>query len=564
MSSTKRVYLYLVTIVSLGILAAGARQLLSLALDLVTGSSSARVRGGGFDQQQLSLGLAMLVIGAPLWYFFWRTIQRRVSESGAEVGSPVRKLFLNGILAVAGLSALFAANALLMWLLAGAALSRFQSGSLATLIVAAAGWFYHWRLSEREGHPSPQARTLRRWYLYLLSGWGLVWLGAGLVQLIDFAVLGLPIWGTTVSGAFWNDAVRHSLTWVVLGGTVWAFHWSRTRGDSDSSLRQVYLYLLTILGSSVAGLVAVTVTVVQLFVWLFGGVTGSAALHFRFLGWVVPTVLVSAAAWSYHQRVAIEEAAQVHQRRLSAQRVHSYLMSFVGLGALAAGLIAAFGVLLDLVIDAAAGELAVRAPGWWQQQLSLCLALLLVATPLWLYYWGRVLRRTAAGGITEWRARSRRIYLYGFVAAALITIIADLVNIVFQFLSGLLQGGLGTGFLSNIRWSLQSLLVAAPVLAYHWQVVSQDRSRGAEAVAERKAVTILVGEMGMDLVTRIEERLDTRLQVLRRLGEAPEDVPALSDEDIDRLAEEVQSAPGTRVMLVAAGGRLLVVPYEER
>ena len=171
-----------------------------------------------------------------------------------------------------------------------------------------------------------------------------------------------------------NGSTQGSITWILLGGTVWYFHWFRmARGDYDSVLRQVYFYLLTILGGAIAVLVALTIFIYRIFIWIFGSATVSAGLHFQFLGWVVPVILVGAAVWVYHKWLAQEEAAQAQERQLSAQRVHFYLMSFLGLGTLVSGLIILFGIILDLLLGAAGTSLTVTS-GWWRNQLSLCLA----------------------------------------------------------------------------------------------------------------------------------------------------------------------------------------------
>ena len=506
----------------------------------------------------------MLVIGGVLWFLFWRAIQRNVAGNTDEIGSAIRKFFLNIIVAVSALVGLFAAVGFLKWLMAGALLDHFPSGGLARLIVTGVIWYYHWQLNEKEGQPSPEAKTLRRWYIYLLSGWGLVSLSVNLVGLVNTAVLHLPVWGETiVAGNFWSSNAQGNISWILLGGAVWAFHWFRmAREDPDSTLRQVYLYLLAISGGAIAGLVALAVFFYGVFIWAFGGVTGSITPYLRSLGWVVPTILVAAAVWFYHQRVTQEEAVQV-QERLSAQRVHSYLMSFLGLGTLIAGLIILLGILFELPIHTASVGATVVTSGWWRNQLSLCLALVVVATPIWLYYWNRVLQM-AAGGVAERRARSRRIFLYIVVGAAIVALAADLINIVYQLLNGMLQGTFGIDVLRHSRWSLQTLVVAIPVLMYHWQILRQDQRLGAEAAVARKTVTMLASDRAADLVSQIEERLGYKVRRLHYLGEMPEDFPTLSDEEVSRLAGDIQATPGTKVMLIAAGGRIMVLPYQEK
>ena len=564
MSTAKRIYFYLVYLIALGMFAAGVGILLDVCFDVITKYALAQVGAPGFARETLSLGLAMLVIGGVLWFLFWRAIQRNVAGNTDEIGSAIRKFFLNIIVAVSALVGLFAAVNFLKWLMAGALLNQFPSGGLARLIVTGVIWYYHWRVNEKEGQPSPAAKTLRRWYVYLLSGWGLVSLSINLVGLVNTAVLHLPVWGEAiVSSNFWSSSAQGNLGWILLGGAVWVFHWFRmARGDSDSTLRQVYLYLLAISGGSIAGLVALTTSLFGVFRFALGTLSAPPSTYFQFLGWAVSTMLVAAAIWVYHHNVTQEEAVQV-QERLSARRVHSYLMSFLGLGTLIAGLIILLGILFELPIHTASVGATVVTSGWWRNQLSLCLALVVVATPIWLYYWNRVLQM-AAGGVAERRARSRRIFLYIVVGAAIVMLAADLVNIVYQLLNGVLQGTFGAEVLRHSKWSLQTLVVAIPVLIYHWQILRQDQRLGAEAAVARKTVTVLASDRAADLVSRIEERLGYKVRQLHYLGEMPDDFPMLSDEEVSRLASDIQATPGTKVMLIAIGGRIMVLPYQEK
>ena len=573
MSTVRRVYFYTVCFITLGMFSAGAGILLSLCFDiLIKGHTLGQVGEQSFAREQLSLGLALVLIGGVLWFLFWRVVQRYASESPIEIGSTIRKLFMNLILAAAALVGLFAAAELLQWLMAGAPRDQFLSGGLATLAVTSVIWYYHWRVEEKEGQPSPAARTLKRWYVYLLSAWGLVWLCAGLVQLINTTVLHLPVWGEMiVYGKLWNSSVHSSLGWILLGGAIWTFHWFRmARGDSDSTLRQVYLYLLAIFGGAIAGLVALTTSLFNVFRFALGSPSAAGDTYFQFLGWTVPTMLVAGAVWAYHQQVVQEEAAEVDARRLSARRVLFYLMSFIGLGTLVAGLIMLLGILLELLMNTVGGEPVAVVSGWWQDQLGMCLALSVVAIPIWLYYWNRVLQMTVAGGIAEHRARTRRIFLYVVLGTAVITLAADLVNIIYQLLNGVLQGTFGVDVLRQSKWSLQTLVVALPVLLYHWRILRQDQRLAAEderlsaeTASLAKKVTVLASEEAADLITRIEERLGSQVRVLRYLSQAPQDKLILSDEEIDRLVSDMRAVSATGILLVVARGEIMVFPYEE-
>ena len=561
MSITRHVWLYLITLISLGIFAAGVGQLLALLFNVtIKGSYLTQVGEATFNQQQLSLGLAMMVIGGPLWFFFWRAVQRHVKGNQEEIGAVMRKFFLNFILLVSSLTAVIAASNFLRCLLAGVPLSEFSTGGLATMIVTGIIWFYHRRVSESEGHPSSAAKTLRRWYVYILAGFGLVWLAVGVVQLINSAVVNLPAWGNSlVQGQFWNNTTQFSIAQILLGGLTWYLHWFRmARDDADSTLRQVYFYLLTISGGAITALVAATILLFKFFLWIFGGAPVSVSPHFQFLGWAVPTILVGVAIWGYHIRLAQEEASKIREKRQSAQRIYLYLMSFLGLGTLATGLSILFGILLDT------GTSLTATTGWWRNQLALALSLLLVGAPFWLYYWNGILKRVQTGGIEERRALSRRIFLYVIIGASIIMLAADLVNIVYQLLSGILQGNFGANFLHNSKWSLQTLIVAALLLWYHWQLLRIDQRRGAEVVVLRKSVILLADDRSGELTSRLENKLGFKIHTLYQVGQTGSDLNVLPDEEIDRLAKEILSAPSNNVILVMLGGKVTILPYQEK
>jgi len=75
---------------------------------------------------------------------------------------------------------------------------------------------------------------------------------------------------------------------------------------------------------------------------------------------------------------------------------------------------------------------------------------------------------------------------------------------------------------------------------------------------------VLVSDRAVGLVSQIEEKLGYKVRTLHYLGQVPEDFPVVSDEEVTRLADDIQAAPSTKVMLVADGGRILVLPYQEK
>ncbi len=560
MTTAKRVYLYLVSLVALVLLAVGVGRLIGLLLALLGATQPVTLAGDDVNVRQFSLSLAMILIGGGVWWGFWHSIQKNVAANPFETGAAFRKLYLNFIQAISALIGLAAAIDTFNWMFGGFRSSDYPPMRLATFIAAAAVWYFHWRLSEREGHPTSAALTLRRWYIYILSAWGLSLLAVNVVQFISSTGSFLPFWTPSlVAGNYWN-AVSENLSGALVGGVAWWFFWFKmARGDAGSTLRQVYYYLFAIPGSAIAGLVAFT----TMLYWLAGyffGLSSDGGVYFRFLNWTLPTVLVAAGVWFYHQRMAQEEAETNAGKQFSARRIYLYLMSFISLGTLVAGLVVLTGILLDWIISAVSPGIILNTSGWWQGQLSASLALLVVGVPIWVYFWSNVLKMVFAGGDAERRARSRRVFLYIVLGASILATVAALVNLVYMLLNAILQGG-SADFLRSIKWSIQSLAVSIPLLVYFWSVIKADQKLGAEAVAAHKEVSLIVPESAAGLAEKLEAALGYRIKVLRSLSEIH--YSDATDDEIASIANQIRSAQGRRVMLVSGPAGWLVIPYQE-
>ncbi|MDD5101275.1 MAG: DUF5671 domain-containing protein, partial [Syntrophales bacterium] len=266
--------------------------------------------------------------------------------------------------------------------------------------------------------------------------------------------------------------------------------------------------------------------------------------------------------WLYHQQKAQEEASRGDMQYFSARRVLLYLMAFIGLGTLVAGMLMLCGILVDVWINAVTDGIAVFSAGWWHNQIALSLALLIVAVPVWYYYWNKVIRLMKSGGIEEWRARSRRVYFYVILGAAIIALTAALVNIVYQVINGFLEGSIDVTVLRYIKWSLQTLVVAAPVLFFHFYILKQDQRRGAESVVQQKNVIVLADNKFTQTVNHLEKILGYRVRRMTFSEESGIVSPeSFSDEDIARLADSIRETSAKKVMVIADANRMQVLPY---
>ena len=110
----------------------------------------------------------------------------------------------------------------------------------------------------------------------------------------------------------------------------------------------------------------------------------------------------------------------------------------------------------------------------------------------------------------------------------------------------------------------KTVVVAVPLFLYFWQVLRQDQRLGME-VETRKAVSVLVSEPAAALVHRIEEKLGYKIRTLYLTGEAGGGVPpVLSEEEVGGLVADIRAASSERVIILATGGQIRLLPYREK
>ncbi|HEX9369406.1 MAG TPA: DUF5671 domain-containing protein [Roseiflexaceae bacterium] len=463
----RRLYFYAAAFIGLQMMAAGARDLLGALLERLLAPQEL----GPADQAvlRLSASIALVLIGLPLWAIHWWVVQRGAAQE-EERGSSLRRLYLYLALLVAVLFALFGLRDLLDALLSGEPASAAGSqlaGAIATLVVYAPIWFYHWRVAGRDRQEVELAggpATLRRWYMVIVQAVSLAAAAYAAVDLLNrlFQLAQATVVGTT-------PGTGEAAATLVAGLAIWLPHhlWARRlarepspvqAGEARSTLRQVYSALV-VAATAVAALGGLATLLYAVLLAGLGGASWSEVIadHTQALA----LVLVAAPLWAYHRRQMAEEALYSDQpaRGETSQRVFGYIMTAVGLGALYFGLGGLLSTLLRM-------GLAPDALGsGWREPLSLYLALALVALPVYVVA-AQAIERRARGAPAEQRALSRRIYLY---AALLFGIVAAVISavVLVRLLLGALLGAAEPDFLAEAgRWAGYTL-VGVAIAVYH-------------------------------------------------------------------------------------------------
>ncbi len=278
----RRIYRYIWVGYGLALVIAGIQQILSFVLtmpEMIVGSSY---------RATFVNGLALLFVGAPLWFFAWKIAQDALAEPPER--ESLLRLGVLYLLALSGIVTVLTSSGVVIYTLLRLALGEAMtwpdfmngvSGPLSIGIPLGGVWAYYSRWLGRamsESPDAPRRAGLRRLYYYVLS---LIGLGAsftGLAMLLSFVI------DAAFGNLLWGDALRPrlaaSLATLFASLPLWLLTWRSMQaealavGDSGdharrSVVRKAHLYLV-MFASVIGGMVSAVAILFNLFSALLG------------------------------------------------------------------------------------------------------------------------------------------------------------------------------------------------------------------------------------------------------------------------------------------------------
>ena len=475
MLTVRRLYILAAAFIGLLLFMHASSELLRLAI-LTFAPDAEFSLGSDWWREQLSLNLALIAVGTPLWLGHWIWAQR-LARNSAEEASPLRALFFLGVLGVTLIETAEGAGEVLFVPLARLAGNPFETANLldhlAEVVIYGLFWTYHIRQRPPAQLQTGAAATITRWYWYAASFGSLGIVVTSLIPLLT-TIIQRFIGAESADVSWWELPVVNSVAWIVVGSIGWSFHWAmiqRQTATADSpelrsALRKVYLYLSV--GIAAAGaLLAIGRILYLILLNILSAVDDQLAFRDN-LAWIIPVAVVAATGWFYHRYHLQQDAALVSElpRQASIRRVYSYLLTAIGISLLAFG---AFGV-LRLIVGILTGQAdTLDLPEkFLQQQLSLYVTLLLVGLAAWVWYWRQIQHDLGADESGEERGSLvRRIYLSLVSSASVIAVVIAVGTLLYQGLRSVLGIGSGNDFIDALNINVSLALIAITLLAYH-------------------------------------------------------------------------------------------------
>jgi hypothetical protein len=342
-SDVRRLYRYIWMLYGLLLTVFGAQQVLRFLL-YIPGDVL-----GDMGREVVVNGIALLVVGTPIWFYSWSVIQDSLPDS-AEMGSVLRLgilyvLALGGVITV--ITAVFIVVNTILNVLFGEDISFSQfmgevGGPISIGVPLGLVWTYYgiWLKHHIEavGDRVRQA-GMKRIYNYILSFMGLVVAFVGVATLFNFIIDVI-----TEFGVSFNDGLRENLTAsissLVVGLPLWLLMWRPMQAEAlaqgemgdharRSVLRKTYLYL-ALFASVIGGMATAVALVYQLLRVVLTGDGGSSfvntVLNLAQLLFLFIVVLL------YHLNVLRADGASTADALVEKQNAYSVLIVDSGNG----------------------------------------------------------------------------------------------------------------------------------------------------------------------------------------------------------------------------------------
>lgn len=324
-AETRRLFRYIWVIYGLAMVVGGVQQVLHYILNI------AETVGGG-PGANLANGLALLIVGVPLWTYAWRYIQQTLTDQD-ENRSTLRLVVLyalsligvGGVLVPAGLVLDVVFRTLLGEAMTFVKFLAEISDPLSVAIPLGGVWAYYGRtltMEVAERPDTPRRAGLRRLYYYILAFMGLIASFLGLNTLLSFifdSLLQETVWGDTL-----RSRLSGALSTMVVGIPLWVFTWrpmvieASQWGESGdharrSLVRKVYLYLALF-----TGVLGVMGSAGSLSFQLLSKLLGDPPDNFERASWMLSGLLVLFTALLVYHWITLRADSRLAERSLAA------------------------------------------------------------------------------------------------------------------------------------------------------------------------------------------------------------------------------------------------------
>lgn len=493
------------------------------------------------DKTDLARNLSFVVVGIPLYIVLAFWTRRRFEEDASEAKSFGWSFYVT-LTSITSLSvSMFALHDMVSWAFR---VNDFHAVALARLIVWGGIWGMHWWVHLR----SALVASSRVHHL-LGSMIALGTVVVGLNQLISGAIQRIWNFGGDAIFISHGDPILRGAVTLIVGAPIWFLYWIKSYSKATKDpLWFAYVLLVGVGGGLIVAVVSASTVLYSILVWFLGDIGSvDATAHFRNVPTAFGAVCVGVIVWWYHHAVLEQDRRAA---RTEVQRVYEYLMAGIGLLAAAGGL----AMILVALVESLTSSSVISGSGATNALLAAA-TLLIVGSPVWWIFWGRITTAVKLLPGSEHASPTRRVYLFILFGLGGIVAVVTLLLGVFFLFDDIFKGGFGLETIRRMRFALAILLTTGAIAGYHWFIYRSERELMTVGVRGPRFV-LLVGPRDVDLVRAISQLTGGRVQSWVRKDDQT------SSWGQDEVLRTLEESKDEAVILLADSRGVTLIPID--
>ena len=454
-TNARQLYLYIICGVGLSLLVNGIEQSLINVTNLVISNSLVQT-----SSDRAALGISLVIIGAPLWFFYWTKINKDMMANSSELPSGIRNAYFLLILSVSFAISISCFSEIVQQ-------SKFNWNQVTTFSIWSLVWIFHTKHFVKDRPlDNLSNHSLRNTYVYSFSLVGLFVLASNLGSLVYLAISKLIEVEVTSQEILFSSANLTTLNLTIsifIGFVTWVTHWRILRTKlTKREYESIYLYVIFIVTTTATMVSATILSMTMLERALHSDTTSDWILT---LSSSMVTLLIAISVLIFHMK-DFQNTTLITEFSKTSNKVLTFSLAFLGLGIFISGFSVLIHSMLISIVQVAWAEL-IQPEGFWKEPLSLGVSLTIVGGSVWFFCWNKL--GSISNDFKE-DIRYSRLYFLAVIGTSIVFTAGTMAAVMFTLLKGLLGSNLGLQTIESLitPFSIGIMVFSAGI--YHLKI----------------------------------------------------------------------------------------------
>ena len=530
---SRSLYFYVISFITLGMTTFGIILLIQSLLEMTF--SQTIVSG---PNERIALGLALSLVGLPIWIFHWRIVSKELKNDISTKNSPINAVYTYLILSISISILINSGYSVLTALIGDKEHAWYQ---VSSLLVLSAVWTYHWKLS--------------------LTNRGLEQ-NIVLIQLIYDSLFDNSL---TLNSSENREFItgRRFISILIPSLIVWTVHWLLIAVKEESNrVKTLYLYTATIVLGGITSLIAISSLLHGVLSIIIGTNIPESGERIDQAPAAISALIVGLSLLYYHQRLIFENSEEGNgifgtSREL---RLFGYAFSVIALLILAPGISSISQTILNALTQPF--EFVEPSTESWKDNFVSGLTMILIGSTLWICCKKYIINRIE---ITDgYHDSLPKIYFNVVFGIGIFVAVPALSTLIFFILRDILAGEIGIETVRSSRLPISTLISFAFIVPYHYWLYKNNPPKTpyeqTNRATIRKHVMLLAPLNSSFFIAELEEALGYEVNSVSWTDSGASNIN-LDNANTPELCFAIEGAIGENVVVIPEASGVRVYSY---